>query len=114
MTRPLSLVAAAALAGCAAAATPGMEAAMRIVDRAQPLRCEAAALEGRLKAAEPGSAEAAGLAASLEQAKSRLKWHYMATMDEYIAVMKELPFEDRKAIYRYSDEAAGRCAGGSG
>ena len=96
------------LAGCATASA-GVQEAQRIVDRAQPLRCEVVALEQRMKLAQPGSDEAAGLAARLEQARAKLKYHYLATMDEYIAVMKELPFEERKAVYRYSDLAAERC-----
>lgn len=97
------------LAGCAAAG-PRVEEAKRIVDRSEPLRCEVVDLEAKLKLARPGSEDAAGLAASLETARMRLKYHYLATMDEYIAVMKQLPFEERKAIYRYSDAAAERCS----
>jgi hypothetical protein len=99
---------AAVLTGCATASA-GVEEAKRIVDRAGPMRCEVVELEAKLKHAPPGTDETAAAAAALEQARARLKYHYLATMDEYIAVMKELPFEERKAIYRYSDAAAERC-----
>src|SRR5687767_6026514 len=97
------------LAGCATA-SPRVEEAQRIVDRAEPMRCEILAMESRLKAAPADSDEATALAASVEKARMKLKYHYLATMDEYIAVMKELPFEERKAVYRYSDVVAERCA----
>jgi hypothetical protein len=103
----LALVA-AGLAGCAAASAGRLEA-QRIVDRAEPMRCEILAMESRLKAAPAGSDEAAVLVAKLEKAKAQLKYHYLATMDEYITVMKELPFEERKEVYRYSDAVAERC-----
>jgi hypothetical protein len=108
VSRALRFVVVAVLAGCATASA-GVQEAQRIVDRAQPLRCEVVALEQRMKLAQPGSDEAAGLAARLEQARAKLKYHYLATMDEYIAVMKELPFEERKAVYRYSEAVAERC-----
>ncbi len=96
------------LAGFAAAAS--VEEAYRIVDRAEPLRCEILALEERFKRAPEGSEEHAALAAEVGEAKARLKMHYQGTMFEYIAVMKLLPFEERKAVYRYSSEVVGRCA----
>lgn len=99
---------AALLSGCATASA-GMREAQGIVDRAEPLRCEILAMEARLKRAPPETEEAASLAGSLEQARAQLKLHYLATMDEYIAVMKTLPFEVRKEIYRYSDAVAERC-----
>lgn len=96
------------MAGPAAAAS--IEEAYRIVDRAEPLRCEILALEERLKRATEGSEEYTGLAAEIDEAKARLKMHYQATLFEYIDVMKMLPFEERKRVYRYSNEVAGRCA----
>ena len=36
------------------------------------------------------------------------------TLFEYIAVMKVLPFEERKAVYAYSDAVAERCAAKAG
>jgi hypothetical protein len=33
----------------------------------------------------------------------------MATMTEYIEVMKTLSFEDRKKVYAYSSAVADRC-----
>ena len=87
-----------------------VEEAYRIVDRAEPLRCAILALEERLKQAGEGSEEHAGLSVELGEAKARLKLHYQGTLFEYIAVMKELPFEERKAVYQYSDAVAGRCA----
>ncbi len=101
------LLVAALLSACAS--NPKMEEAKRVVDRAEPMRCEILAMESRLKAAPAGSDEAAALAASVEKARMKLKYHYLATMDEYIAVMKELPLEERKAVYRYSDAVAERC-----
>jgi hypothetical protein len=103
-----AVLAAAVLAGCAAASAGRLEA-QRIVDRAEPMRCEILAMEARLKEAPPGSGEAAALAAKIEKAKAQLKYHYLATMDEYIAVMKELPFEERKSVYRYSAAVSERC-----
>src|SRR5688572_25533191 len=103
-----ALLAAGALAGCVTTSA-GVQEAQRIVDRAEPMRCEILAMESRLKEAPSGSDEAAALAASVEKARMKLKYHYMATMDEYIAVMKELPFEERKAVYRYSEAVAERC-----
>lgn len=116
--RPVSLrsvllfAAAAAFAGSTAAAS--VEEAQRIVDRAEPLHCEILALEKRLKLANAGSEEHAGISAEIGEAKKRLKFHYLATMSEYIAVMKELPFEERKAVYAYSDAVAARCAAKAG
>jgi hypothetical protein len=112
MRRLLLFVAAAAFAGSAAAAS--IEEAQRIVDRAEPLHCEIYALEQRLKLADAGSDEHAGLTAKIGEAKKTLKFHYLATMSEYIAVMKELPFEERKVVYAYSDAVADRCAAKAG
>lgn len=114
MTGPLARLAlpllwAAVGTGCATASA-GLERARGIVDRAEPLRCEIIAMEAQLKLAPPGTEEAAGLAGRIEQAKTQLRLHYLATMDEYIAVMKTLPFEERTSVYRYSDDVAGRCA----
>ena len=104
----LALAAAAAVATGAAAAT--IEEAKQIVDRAQPLRCGILALEARLQSTPDGSDEWGRLTAAIGEAKKKLKLHYVATMDEYIAVMKTLPFEDRKRVYAYSETVAGRCA----
>jgi hypothetical protein len=98
----------AALAGSAAAAS--VQEAQRIVDRAEPLRCVILVLEERLERAQAGTEESASLSAEISAARKKLKFHYLATMDEYIAVMKQLPFEERKAVYQYSDAVAGRCA----
>jgi hypothetical protein len=100
-------MAAAIAPGGAAAAS--IEDAKRIVDRAQPLQCEIVALEARQKRAQAGTEEYDALTAEIGQAKARLKSHYRAQMFDYIEVMKQLPFEERKAVYRYSDEMAGRC-----
>jgi hypothetical protein len=100
----------AAAAAFAASAAASVEEAKRIVDRAEPLRCEILTLETNLKSAKAGSDEHGVLSAQVEEMKKKLKYHYLATMDEYIAVMKTLPFEDRKAIYAYSDAVAERCA----
>ncbi|HUF81192.1 MAG TPA: hypothetical protein VMN03_08655 [Burkholderiales bacterium] len=86
-----------------------LEEAKRIVDRAEPLQCEVAALEARLKGMRAGTDEFDGIAAEIEQARARLKLHHRAHMIEYIDVMKQLPFEERKAVYRYSEEMAERC-----
>jgi hypothetical protein len=94
------------LAACAAA-NPKVEAAKRVVDRAEPLRCDIVALERRLAGAGPG--ESARLAAELDKAKLSLKYHYMATMDEYIDVMKRISYEERQEVRRYADGVAGRC-----
>ena len=110
MSRALRFVLAAAWLAACATQSPGVREAQRIVDRAEPIRCEILAMESRLKAAPADSDEATALAASVEKARMKLKYHYLATMDEYIAVMKELPFEERKAVYRYSDVVAERCA----
>ena len=96
------------MAVCASAGA-SVDEARQIVDRAQPLRCEVLALEAGVKAAPAGSGEAAALGARLDEAKALLKYHYLATMDEYIAVMKQLPFEERQAVYRYDHAVAGRC-----
>ncbi len=98
----------AACAGLAAAAT--VEDAQRVVDRAEPLRCEIHALELRLKTAPAGSDETSRIADELGKLKAALKLHYMATMMEYIEVMKLLPFEERKKVYAYSAAVAERCA----
>jgi hypothetical protein len=94
--------------GFATAAT--VEDAQRIVDRAEPLRCEIVALERRLTTTQIGSDESLNLADELSQARAKLKAHYMATMTEYIEVMKQLPFEERKKVYAYSNAVAERCA----
>ena len=101
-----AILAAAALAGCATT-SPGMEEAKRIVDRSEPLRCDIVALERQLAGAAPD--ESPRLAAELDQVKLTLKHHYMATMDEYIAVMKRISFEERQEVRRYADAVAGRC-----
>ena len=62
-----------------------------------------------MSAAPADSGQASELRARLQEAKSQLKYHYLATMDEYIAVMKELPFEERQAVYRYDHAVAERC-----
>lgn len=99
-----------ALLSAVPSAAASIEEAYRIVDRAEPLRCEILALEERLKRVQEGSEEYAGLAAEIGEAKARLKLHYQGNMFEYIAVMKLLPFEERKAVYRYSNAVAERCA----
>jgi hypothetical protein len=104
----LLAMAAAAFSMAAGAAT--IEEAKEIVDRAEPLRCEIVALEARLKSAAEGSDDFARLSAEIGEARRKLKLHYIATMDEYIAVMKTLPFEQRKAVYAYTEAVAGRCA----
>lgn len=106
-TRAVVAALGAVVAFNAAGAT--IEEAKEIVDRAKPLRCEILALEHRLKATPPESDEFARLTTEIGEAKKKLKLHYVATMDEYIAVMKTLPFEDRKAVYAYSKAVAGRC-----
>jgi len=106
--RELIVIAAVACAGMAAAAT--IEDAQRIVDRAEPLRCEIVALERRLKTTPVDSDESLKLAEEISQARAKLKAHYMATMTEYIEVMKRLPFEERKKVYAYSGAVAERCA----
>lgn len=100
-------VAAMAFTGAAAA---DMDEARRIVDRAEPLRCEILVLESRLKQLSIDTDEHAALSAEIGEARKKLKLHYVATMDEYIAVMKKLPFEQRKAVYAYSEAVATRCA----
>jgi hypothetical protein len=100
-------VAAMVFTGAAAA---DVDEARRIVDRAEPLRCEILILESRLKQLAAGTDEHAGLSAGLGEARKQLRLHYLATMDEYIAVMKRLPFEQRKAVYAYSEAVAERCA----
>jgi hypothetical protein len=104
----LLAVAVMAFAGFSAAAS--VEEAKGIVDRAEPLRCGILVLERRLKRLQADSAEHAGLSAEIDEAKKKLKLHYVATMDEYIAVMKALPFEQRKTVYAYSEAVAERCA----
>lgn len=103
------VIAALGCSGFSSAAT--IEDAQRIVDRAEPLRCEARALEAVLRLTLEGSEEHAKLAAAVAQARARLKEHYRATMWEYIDVMKQLPFEERKKVYAYSAAVAERCAG---
>ena len=95
------------VAGCAV--DPRITAARRIVDDAQPINCEVHALEERLKRAPEGSDEHARLAEELGEAKAEQKSYYVATMWEYIFVMKDLPREERMAILRYSDAFAERC-----
>lgn len=99
----------ALLAACAT--DPALDEAKRIVDRAQPLRCEVFRLERALSRTPRGSVEAARLAARLDKARRAWRAHGLATMDEYIAVMKKLPFEQRKVVYRYSEAASARCSG---
>ena len=103
------LVAAALVAGCAS--NPKVEAAKRVVDRAEPLRCDVVALERKLAGAAPD--EAAPLTAELGKARLALKYHYMATMEEYIDVMKQISYEERQAVRRYADAVAERCPAGS-
>ncbi len=106
--RGVIVIAAVACAGFAAAAAIGD--AQRIVDRAEPLRCEIHALELRMKTAPAGTDESSQIADELGKLKAALKLHYMATMMEYIEVMKLLPFEERKKVYAYSAAVAERCA----
>jgi hypothetical protein len=106
--RGVIVIAAVACAGLVAAET--IEDAQRIVDRAEPLRCEIHALEQRLKAASSGGEESSKIADEIGKLKATLKLHYMATMMEYIEVMKTLPFEERKKVYAYSAAVAERCA----
>lgn len=106
--RGVIVIAATVCAGLAVAATIGD--AYRIVDRAEPLRCEIHALEQRLKVTPADSDEFLKLADEIGQARAELKLHYMATMTEYIEVMKTLPFEERKKVYAYSNAVAERCA----
>ncbi len=106
--RRFIMIAAMACAPLAAEAT--IEDARRIVDRAEPLQCEVYALEGRLKATAAGTEGYAKVAEELDNARARLKAHYMATMMEYIEVLRALPFEERKKVYAYSSAVAERCA----
>lgn len=108
MIAALRLLVAGALAGCATI-PPGVMEARRIVDRAEPIRCEIVALERRQALVTPGSDEFARLAAARDKAKAQLKYHYMATMDEYIDVMKQISFEERQEVRRYADAVAERC-----
>ena len=94
------------LAACAAS-NPRVEAAKRVVDRAEPLRCDIVALERKLAGAAPD--ESPRLTAELDKAKLALKYHYMATMDEYIDIMKRISYEERQEVRRYADAVAGRC-----
>lgn len=103
------LILVAGCAGLTAAAT--IEEAQRIVDRAEPLRCEIRALETVLKLTPGETEEHAKLSIAITQARARLKEHYRATMWEYIDIMKQLPFEERKKVYAYSEAVAERCAG---
>jgi hypothetical protein len=109
--RGVVTIAAVALTGCAGLAAAPSEDARRIVDRAEPLRCEIHALEQRLKATPAGSEEIAKITDEIGKARAALKLHYMATMLEYIEVRKTLPFEERKKVYAYSRDVAERCAG---
>jgi hypothetical protein len=108
LAQKLILAGAAAVTLDAAAST--IEEAKLIVDRAEPLQCELLALQARLKSAPEESEESIRLSAEIGEARKRLKLHYLATMDEYIAVMKTLPFEQRKAVYAYTEAVAARCA----
>ena len=101
------MIAAAACVPFAVAAT--IEDAQRIVDLAEPLQCEIHALEGSLEGTAAGTEEFAKAADEIRNARARLKSHYMATMTEYIEVMKTLSFEDRKKVYAYSSAVADRC-----
>jgi Spy/CpxP family protein refolding chaperone len=105
--RWLIVIAAAACVPFAVAAT--IEDAQRIVDLAEPLQCEIHALEGSLEGTAAGTEEFAKAADEIRNARARLKSHYMATMTEYIEVMKTLSFEDRKKVYAYSSAVADRC-----
>lgn len=108
----LIMIAVALCPGVAAGAT--IEDAQRIVDRAEPLQCDVYAWERRLQSSTPGTGDYVKFAAELDQARAKLKAHYMATMMEYIEVMKTLPFEERKQIYAYSNAAVERCAAKAG
>jgi hypothetical protein len=108
----LIVIAAAACTPLVAAAT--IEDAYLIVDRAEPLHCEIHALERRREATAAGTDEFAKVSDEIEKARARLKAHYMATMMEYIEVMKTLPFEERKKVYAYSNSVADRCAAKAG
>jgi hypothetical protein len=108
----LIVIAAALCPGIAAGAT--IEDAQRIVERAEPLQCEVYAWERRLQASAAGTGEHAKVAAGLDQARARLKAYYMATMTEYIEVMKTLTFEERKRVYAYSSAVVDRCAAKAG
>ncbi len=105
--RAVILAAALGCPGLTSAAT--IEDAYRIVDRAEPLRCEIHAREQRLKTTPIDSDEFLKLSDEIVQARAKLKLHYMATMTEYIEVMKTLPFEERKKVYAYSNAVAKRC-----
>ena len=102
----LSTFALGLLAACAAS-NPKIEAAKRVVDRAEPLRCDIVALERKLAGAAPD--ESSRLASELDKAKLALKYHYLATMDEYIDVMKQISYEERQEVRRYADAVPGRC-----
>jgi len=105
--RAALVVAAATVAGCAT--VPQSQAAREYLDRAEPLHCEVAALESRLKNTPQESESSAALAEELGAAKARVKAYYQATWPEYVAILKELPFEERKEIYRYADAVGDRC-----
>lgn len=99
-----------AASSCALTAPAAMiEDAYRIVDRAEPLRCEIRALEAVLKLTPEESEEHARMSAAIAQARARLKLHYRETMWEYIEIMKQLPFGERKKVYAYSEAVAERC-----
>jgi hypothetical protein len=103
----LSTFALGLLAACAS--NPKVEAAKRVVDRAEPFRCDIVALEERQALAAPGSEESVRLAADLDHARAILKLHYQSTMYEYIDVMKAISYEERQEVRRYADAVAGRC-----
>ena len=106
--RTVFLFAALACAGCAT--TPEASPAKAYLDRAQPLHCEVAALEDRLDRAPAGSEEAAALSEELVEARARVKAYYQATWPEYMALLMELPLEERRKLYAYSDDVVKRCA----
>jgi hypothetical protein len=90
-----------------ATTNPKVEAAKRVVDRAEPFRCDIVALEARQARAAPGSAESIRIAQELDSARATLKQHYRATMYEYIDAMKQISFEERQAVSSYADAVAG-------
>jgi hypothetical protein len=96
------------LAACATS-NPKIEAAKRVVDRAEPLRCDIVALEERQARATPGSEESVRLAAELDNARAMLKLHYQSTMYEYIDVMKSITYDERQEVRQYADAVAERC-----
>jgi hypothetical protein len=84
----------AALAGSAAAAS--VQEAQRIVDRAEPLRCVILVLEERLERAHAGTEESASLSAEISAARKKLKFHYLATMDELHRGHEAAPLRGKK------------------